>query len=170
MITGVLITISILSYNKFDPSLNTSSDDLSNNLISYPGSYAADLLIQTFGFASILISIGLIIYGFFSLTKRTQKPFKVIVLLFICVITLSFSGHIISENGGIFGYLLNNQLIYIGNLIEVEITNYYKNILVFLLTVTSLIVGTKALLPSKKKEKKRLRLRKLCLKKGGQSK
>ena len=111
MIIGVLITISILSYNKFDPSLNTSSDDLSNNLISYPGSYAADLLIQAFGFASILISIGLIIYGFFSLTKRSQKPFKVIVLLFICVITLSFSGHIISENGGVFGYLLNNQLI-----------------------------------------------------------
>ena len=48
MIIGVLITISILSYNKFDPSLNTSSDDLSNNLISYPGSYAADLLIQAF--------------------------------------------------------------------------------------------------------------------------
>ena len=106
MIIGVLITISILSYNKFDPSLNTSSDDLSNNLISYPGSYAADLLIQAFGFASILISIGLIIYGFFSLTKRSQKPFKVIVLLFICVITLSFSGHIISENGGVFGLSL----------------------------------------------------------------
>ena len=61
MIIGVLITISILSYNKFDPSLNTSSDDLSNNLISYPGSYAADLLMQTFGFASILISVGIII-------------------------------------------------------------------------------------------------------------
>ena len=135
MIIGVLITISILSYNKFDPSLNTSSDDLSNNLISYPGSYAADLLIQTFGFASILISIGLIIYGFFSLTKRSQKPFKVIVLLFICVITLSFSGHIISENGGVFGYLLNNQLIYLGNLIEVEISNYHKNILVLLLSL-----------------------------------
>ena len=75
IIIGILITISILSYNKFDPSLNTSSDDLSNNLISYPGSYAADLLIQAFGFASILISIGLIIFGFFSLTKRSQKPF-----------------------------------------------------------------------------------------------
>jgi len=164
MIIGVLITISILSYNKFDPSLNTSSDDLSNNLISYPGSYAADLLIQAFGFASILISIGLIIYGFFSLTKRSQKPFKVIVLLFICVITLSFSGHIISENGGVFGYLLNNQLIYLGNLIEVEITNYYKNILVLLLTATSLMVGTKALLPSKKILEKEVKASKTIVK------
>ena len=164
MIIGVLITISILSYNKFDPSLNTSSDDLSNNLISYPGSYAADLLIQAFGFASILISIGLIIYGFFSLTKRSQKPFKVIVLLFICVITLSFSGHIISENGGVFGYLLNNQLIYLGNLIEVEITNYYKNILVLLLTTTSLMVGTKALLPSKKILEKEVKASKTIVK------
>ena len=164
MIIGVLITISILSYNKFDPSLNTSSDDLSNNLISYPGSYAADLLIQAFGFASILISIGLIIYGFFSLTKRSQKPFKVIVLLFICVITLSFSGHIISENGGVFGYLLNYLLIYLGNLIEVEITNYYKNILVLLLTATSLMVGTKALLPSKKILEKEVKASKTIVK------
>ena len=164
MIIGVLITISILSYNKFDPSLNTSSDDLSNNLISYPGSYAADLLIQAFGFASILISIGLIIYGFFSLTKRSQKPFKVIEHLFICLITLSFSGHIISENGVVFGYLLNNQLIYLGNLIEVEITNYYKNILVLLLTATSLMVGTKALLPSKKILEKEVKASKTIVK------
>ena len=96
MIIGILITISILSYNKFDPSLNTSSDDLSNNLISYPGSYAADLLIQAFGFASILISIGLIIFGFFSLTKRSQKPFKVILLLFI--LNVSYGYWDVSDN------------------------------------------------------------------------
>ena len=164
MIIGILITISILSYNKFDPSLNTSSDDLSNNLISYPGSYAADILIQTFGFASILISIGLIIFGFFSLTKRSQKPSKMILLLFLCVITLSFSGHIISENGGIFGHLLNNQLIYLGNLIEIEISNYYKNILVLLLATTSLILGSNALLPSKKIEEKGARTSKANVK------
>tara|TARA_B100001113_G_scaffold353497_1_gene358070 strand:+ start:74 stop:2269 length:2196 start_codon:yes stop_codon:yes gene_type:complete len=164
MIIGTLITISILSYNKFDPSLNTSSDDLSNNLISYPGSYAADILIQTFGFASILISIGLIIFGFFSLTKRSQKPSKMILLLFLCVITLSFSGHIISENGGILGHLLNNQLIYLGNLIEIEISNYYKNILVLLLATTSLILGSNALLPSKKIEEKGARTSKANVK------
>ena len=164
MIIGVLITISILSYNKFDPSLNTSSDDLSNNLISYPGSYAADLLIQAFGFASILIPIGLIIHGFLSLTKRSQKLFKVILLLFICVITLSFSSHIISENGGVFGYLLNNQLIHLGNLIEVEISNYHKNILVLLLTITSLIIGSNALLPSKKILEKEVRTSKTIVK------
>ena len=164
MIIGILITISILSYNKFDPSLNTSSDDLSNNLISYPGSYAADLLIQAFGFASILISIGLIVFGFFSLTKRSQKPFKVILLLFLCVITLSFSVHIISENGGVFGYLLNNQLIYLSNLIDIEISNYYKNILVLLLTITSLIIGSNALLPSKNIVKKEARASKAIVK------
>ncbi|MFL2816059.1 MAG: DNA translocase FtsK 4TM domain-containing protein [Alphaproteobacteria bacterium] len=164
MIIGILITISILSYNKFDPSLNTSSDDLSNNLISYPGSYAADLLIQAFGFASILISIGLIVFGFFSLTKRSQKPFKVILLLFLCVITLSFSGHIISENGGVFGYFLNNQLIYLSNLIDIEISNYYKNILVLLLTITSLIIGSNALLPSKNIVKKEARASKAIVK------
>ena len=85
MIIGVLITISILSYNKFDPSLNTSSDDLSNNLISYPGSYAADLLIQAFGFASILISIR------FGLAPHSTPQFAEATKLFGDVQTISFS-------------------------------------------------------------------------------
>jgi len=84
--------------------------------------------------------------------------------LFLCVITLSFSGHIISENGGIFGHLLNNQLIYLGNLIEIEISNYYKNILVLLLATTSLILGSNALLPSKKIEEKGARTSKANVK------
>ncbi|MBP56142.1 MAG: hypothetical protein CML89_00350 [Rhodobiaceae bacterium] len=87
-----------------------------------------------------------------------------ILLLFLCVITLSFSGHIISENGGIFGHLLNNQLIYLGNLIEIEISNYYKNILVLLLATTSLILGSNALLPSKKIEEKGARTSKANVK------
>ena len=82
----------------------------------------------------------------------------------MCIRDRSFSSHIISENGGVFGYLLNNQLINLGNLIEVEITNYYKNILVLLLTATSLMVGTKALLPSKKILEKEVRTSKTIVK------
>ncbi len=114
IIIGILISISLLSYSKFDPSLNTSSDDLANNLVSSPGSYTSDLLIQTFGFSSIIIPISLIIFGFFSLTNRSQKAIKVISLLFLCIVTLSFTSHMISESGGknfILSLLLNIPLL-----------------------------------------------------------
>ena len=150
IIIGIFISISLLSYNKFDPSLNTSSDDLANNLISSPGSYTSDLLIQTFGFSSIIIPIGLIIFGFFSLTNRSQKAVKVISLLFLCIVTLSFTSHMISESGGLFGFLINNQLMFLTNFLEIEIDSYIKNILIAMFASISLILGNNALLPNKR--------------------
>ena len=149
IIIGILISISLLSYSKFDPSLNTSSDDLANNLVSSPGSYTSDLLIQTFGFSSIIIPISLIIFGFFSLTNRSQKAIKVISLLFLCIVTLSFTSHMISESGGVFGFLINNQLIFLANFLEIEIDSYIKNILIAMFAAISLILGNNALLPNK---------------------
>ena len=149
IIIGILISISLLSYSKFDPSLNTSSDDLANNLVSSPGSYTSDLLIQTFGFSSIIIPISLIIIGFFSLTNRYQKAIKVITLLFLCIVTLSFTSHMISESGGVFGFLINNQLMFLANFLEIEIDSYIKNILIAMFAAISLILGNNALLPNK---------------------
>ena len=149
IIIGILISISLLSYSKFDPSLNTSSDDLANNLVSSPGSYTSDLLIQTFGFSSIIIPISLIIFGFFSLTNRSQKAIKVISLLFLCIVTLSFTSHMISESGGVFGFLINNQLMFLANFLEIEIDSYIKNILIAMFAAISLILGNNALLPNK---------------------
>ena len=51
-----------------------------------------------------------------------------------------------------------------GNLIDIEIGNYHKNILVFLLTITSLIAGSNALLPSKKIVEKEARTSKAIVK------
>ena len=149
IIIGILISISLLSYSKFDPSLNTSSDDLANNLVSSPGSYTSDLLIQTFGFSSIIIPISLIIFGFFSLANRSQKAIKVISLLFLCIVTLSFTSHMISESGGVFGFLINNQLMFLANFLEIEIDSYIKNILIAMFAAISLILGNNALLPNK---------------------
>ncbi len=157
IIIGILISISLLSYSKFDPSLNTSSDDLANNLVSSPGSYTSDLLIQTFGFSSIIIPISLIIFGFFSLTNRSQKAIKVISLLFLCIVTLSFTSHMISESGGVFGFLINNQLMFLANFLEIEIDSYIKNILIAMFAAISLILGNNALLPNKRFETKEIK-------------
>ena len=157
IIIGILISISLFSYSKFDPSLNTSSDDLANNIVSSPGSYTSDLLIQTFGFSSIIIPISLIIFGFFSLTNRSQKAIKVISLLFLSIVTLSFTSHMISESGGVFGFLINNQLMFLANFLEIEIDSYIKNILIAMFAAISLILGNNALLPNKRFKAKEIK-------------
>ena len=150
IIIGILVSISLISYNKFDSSLNTSSDDLVNNLVSSPGSYTSDLLVQMFGLSSIIIPISLIIIGFFSLTNRSQKTIKVISLLFLCLVTLSFASHMVSQSGGVFGFLINNQFMFLVNFLEIEIDSYLKNILIAIFATISLILGNNALLPNKR--------------------
>tara|TARA_B100001113_G_scaffold181463_1_gene148646 strand:- start:3092 stop:3892 length:801 start_codon:yes stop_codon:yes gene_type:complete len=150
IIIGILVLISLLSYSKFDSSLNTSSDDLVNNLVSSPGSYTSDLLVQMFGLSSIVIPISLIIIGFFSLTNRSQKTIKVISLLFLCLVTLSFASHMVSQSGGVFGFLINNQFMFLVNFLEIEIDSYLKNILIAIFATISLILGNNALLPNKR--------------------
>ena len=157
IIIGILISISLISYNKFDLSLNTSSDDLANNLIGTPGSYTSDLLVQTFGFSSIIIPISLVMIGFFSLVDRSQKIIKVITLLFLCIITLSFTNHMISESGGLIGFLINSQLVTLANFLEIELSNHIKNILIAIFAVISLILGNNALLPNHKFKAKEIK-------------
>ena len=157
IIIGILISISLISYNKFDLSLNTSSDDLANNLIGTPGSYTSDLLVQTFGFSSIIIPISLVMIGFFSLVDRSQKIIKVITLLFLCIITLSFTNHMISESGGLIGFLINSQLVTLANFLEIELSNHIKNILIAIFAVISLILGNNALIPNQKFKAKEIK-------------
>ena len=53
---GSFLWLSLLSYQAQDPSWNTSAGSAQPlNLIGYPGSYLADLLLQTFGLAAYLL-------------------------------------------------------------------------------------------------------------------
>ncbi|MED5437390.1 MAG: DNA translocase FtsK 4TM domain-containing protein, partial [Pseudomonadota bacterium] len=124
IIIGFLLGLSLLTYNKFDQSINTSSDEVSTNLISLPGSYISDLLIQTAGIASLLVPLAFILLGFFAITKRAPKAWKSIFLFLISIFCLSLSVELIAKNGGIIGYFLNSQLIKIAEIINIEISEY----------------------------------------------
>ena len=55
---GLLTLLSLVSYHAQDPSLNTAAGaGRPNNLIGYPGSYAADLLLQAFGLAAFVFPL-----------------------------------------------------------------------------------------------------------------
>ncbi len=61
---GLLVLFSLVSYSTYDPSWNTATASTHpQNLAGYVGSYLSDLLLQTFGFAALLIPISVFVLG-----------------------------------------------------------------------------------------------------------
>ena len=62
---GLLVLFSLISYRTYDPSWNTAtgSNHPPQNLAGYVGSYLSDLLLQSFGLASLLIPAGVFVLG-----------------------------------------------------------------------------------------------------------
>ena len=153
IIIGFSLGLSLLTYNKFDQSINTSSDEVSTNLISLPGSYISDLLIQTAGIASLLVPLAFILLGFFAITKRAPKAWKSTFLFLICIFCLSLSVELIAQNGGIVGYFLNAQIIKMGEIIHFEISEYSIAVFTLIFFIFSILFGGLALQPLQGKSK-----------------
>jgi S-DNA-T family DNA segregation ATPase FtsK/SpoIIIE len=60
---GMLMLISVFTFNTSDPSLNHATGNAPNNLLGVPGAYVSDLLLQTFGLAIVLVPVALITWG-----------------------------------------------------------------------------------------------------------
>lgn len=123
---AVLIFLSLISYHSTDPSLNwIGSQNLHptpQNYIGVVGSYTADLLIQTFGFAAFLLPFALLVFSwrwFWSTSIETP----ILKLCGLCLLVLSVStlAAILPTNfffhwrlrtnfGGLVGELLSEQI------------------------------------------------------------
>ena len=62
-VLGVLLLMSIFTFNTADPSLNHATGNAPANVMGLPGAYASDLLLQTFGLAIVLVPVALITWG-----------------------------------------------------------------------------------------------------------
>ncbi|MAZ76232.1 MAG: cell division protein FtsK [Micavibrio sp.] len=93
LITGAFLTLSIISYNATDPSLNTAStNDRIMNWMGSSGAMLADLFLQTLGLASILFAFAFAIWGGSLLKRRSLTPFGLrIVALVASVFILSIT-------------------------------------------------------------------------------
>jgi S-DNA-T family DNA segregation ATPase FtsK/SpoIIIE len=54
---GLVVLLSLVSYHTQDPSWDTAAESQPLNLIGYPGSYASDLLFQSFGATAFLFPL-----------------------------------------------------------------------------------------------------------------
>ncbi|MBS0550477.1 MAG: DNA translocase FtsK 4TM domain-containing protein, partial [Proteobacteria bacterium] len=60
---GVLLLMSVFTFNAADPSLNHATGNAPANLMGLPGAYISDLLLQTFGLAICLVPVAMITWG-----------------------------------------------------------------------------------------------------------
>ncbi|QEX19940.1 DNA translocase FtsK [Hypericibacter terrae] len=69
---AAVLLLSLLSYNADDPSLNTATGSSVRNLMGYPGSVIADLLLQALGIASLMLVLVPSVWGWRVLRHRVS--------------------------------------------------------------------------------------------------
>lgn len=123
MALSVISTISLISYNSADPSLNTAGGNQNvHNYIGVFGSYLADIIIQIFGGGAYLIPILVFLYGGNRILGR-EKGARFLRFAGGCTLLLSTSAilrlrfealYIFKEripSGGFLGSLISDILI-----------------------------------------------------------
>src|SRR5262245_25430891 len=119
---GILLALSLVSFNPDDPSFNISKNPRlvakPANFVGVVGAYTADLFLQTWGYAAFLVPIFLGIYAFYWLASWPVQNFGVrfsgMLLMTVTVATvlgmtpIRIHEHILP--GGLFGKILAEAL------------------------------------------------------------
>ena len=154
MSVGALGLVAIISYNALDRSLNTISDVPPENILGIPGSYASDILVQSFGVLSIIVPATFVIFGFYKIIKKLKNPWIKILLILVGLFFLSSLFEKLYGAGGVIGLLALNEIQAIINKISllVNVNLMENNIFIYVffssIGVLSSLVITYGLLPS----------------------
>ena len=74
LVVGLAVAVALLSFNAGDPSFNRATAGPARNLLSLPGSYLADLLLQTIGLVGALFALVPAVWGWRLMTGRVLAP------------------------------------------------------------------------------------------------
>ncbi len=132
--------VALVSYCPEDPSFNTAIDGFISNLLSSPGSYYSDLMIQLLGRSSYLFSFILISFGYQLIEYHIVSYFRIVSGIFSCILSTTFFSLIHWDNfSGVIGAISNKYLhIYSGEIFTTYKT-YFICFIGFLLLCSFLI-------------------------------
>ena len=116
---SIFVFTSIISYSPYDPNINNLNSSEVRNLTGFVGANISDILIQMFGYCSLLICLVLISWSYKIFFKKRLRFFALnLFLLPLMIISLSIFSELIqlsSSNGFIANqvvyYLINSNLI-----------------------------------------------------------
>ena len=123
-ISGLLIFAALSSYSPEDPNFIFPDNTEIKNLLGFQGSFISDLLYQSVGFVSYLISVTLIITG---INIFRKKDFLIIENIFFTILYSIFGTLFLSY------YHLNNFILYIngsGGFIGIYLNETFLNSLI----------------------------------------
>ncbi len=67
---GLALLIALATYDAHDPSLNTAGTSATRNMVGPLGAIAADLLLQSFGFAAVLPGVTMLVWAWRLVSRR----------------------------------------------------------------------------------------------------
>jgi S-DNA-T family DNA segregation ATPase FtsK/SpoIIIE len=119
---GILLALSLVSFNPDDPSFNISKNSQlatkPTNFVGIVGAYSADLFLQTWGYSAFLVPVFLGVYAFYWLASWPVENFGIrffgMLLMTLTIATvLGMSPFRVQEHilpGGLFGKILAETL------------------------------------------------------------
>ncbi len=127
--------VALISYCPEDPSFNTAIDGFVSNLLSSPGSYYSDLMVQFFGKSSYLFSFLLMSFGYQLIEYHVVSYFRIVCGIFSCILSATFFSLVHWDNfSGVVGSISKKYL----NLYGGEIFETYKIYFCILVGILSL--------------------------------
>jgi len=127
--------VALISYCPEDPSFNTAIDGFVSNLLSSPGSYYSDLMMQFFGRSSYFFSFILMSFGYQLIEYHVVSYFRIIFGIFSCILISTFFSLIHWDSfSGVVGAVSKKYL----NLYGGEIFKTYEMYFCVLIGILSL--------------------------------
>ncbi|HEW81514.1 MAG TPA: DNA translocase FtsK, partial [Nitrospirae bacterium] len=106
ILAGLIVTISLISHNTWDQSLSTQSSEL-NNLLGRFGSYLSDIMLQSAGISSYILTASLFIYGYKKILVREiihRLPVLIGAVTVLVISTSSLASLVLGDHaGGVVG-------------------------------------------------------------------
>ena len=147
--TAVLLAISFVTYSPEDPShIYGDSSIKVKNFFGVYGSTVADFFLQSFGLASFLLVVNLMLWGFIFLMKKEIKRFFLKLFFVVIYLTLgsifiylTFNNSFWLIDNGNSGFLGRMSYDFISNLAPWVENQYFLSI-ILLLTITFFIFSS----------------------------
>ncbi len=144
ILIAVLIAMSLATYNVFDPSPFTVTNDKAENLLGVPGSWLSSIILNIYGQVSWLIVFALLCFSRLSFTIKKKRFLLRILALLVTMITMSICYTYLGFEGGIIGKIILIRMINVFDKTYYFIDNIFYSILaIFSLTTFTWVCGFK---------------------------
>lgn len=151
LVLALICVLSLVTYSPTDPNFNHATDGVTSNLLGTGGAHLADLLLQTIGFGSIALILGLLAWAWRVISHRGLPwgwihlavfPFGIcFTSAMLAALPVADGWPLNSSYGGIVGEVIFNSIIVLGQKIGVPVYPAILGPALFVIAAATLLVS-----------------------------